>query len=145
MFSPSLVSCRTYWITGCGSPRYGVCARLDNVDDNALAYLSRVLPYLTLCGITYYDIRVKNKWQARMQSWHTLDEVLLRLCGGRARSVQVMVDPTADIPSWETLPYSCEDDLSKEMLPRCAAGGLTEQHCRDGGRPKACKLHNSRR
>ena len=121
-------------------------ARLDNVDDNVLAYLSRVLPYLTLCGLKHYDIRVKNSWLASTQAWHALDESLLRLCGGEAMSVLVMVDPTADVPSWEMLPYECEDDFCKVMLPRCTASNVFESCSGSKRSPgQECRLHDPRR
>lgn len=119
-------------------------ATIDDASNNAIAYLAYILPCLAPCGLTLIVIQIKKNWSADKHTWQTLDDAIVALAQSTFFHVVIRIDPYADIPSWEMLPYSCEDDLSKEMLPRCAAGGLTEQYCH-GGRSKACKLHSSRR
>ena len=126
------------------SLQYGLCANLDNADDNALAYVAHILPYAASCNLTAVQIQVKRNWLANTNTWHTVDDALLSLAQSALFRVVVAVDPSAEVPSLEDLPYECTDDLCKEVLPRCVARGHIRMYC-EKSVDLNCRLHDSRR
>ena len=118
-------------------------AKVDNADDATLTYLARLLPYLVWCHLKVVRIQVKSEWSASTPTWHIVDEAILQLNQGSVSPrVVAMVDRTADVPSWTTLPYECEDEFSRQMLPGCAAKGAV-LWCYDAS--KRCRLHDPTR
>lgn len=117
-------------------------AELDDADDDALVYLSHILPCLATCGITVVVIGVKNQWSASLQTWQKVDGAILLLSRGTISRVILLVYPYADVPSWKTLPYECMNEVSKQVLPKCAATELNEL-C--NGKSEWCRLHDRRR
>lgn len=115
-------------------------AELDNADDDALVYLASVLPCLETCGLRVVCITVKSQWFASSQMWQVVDDAILRLSRGTVSRVYLTVHRDADVPSWETLPYECEDGACKQMLPKCTDAGLILR-C-DG---QECRLHDPQR
>ena len=83
---------------------------------------------------------IKNKRSANIQPWRTVDNSIMQLAKHTVLRVFVRVDSDADVPSWETLPYLCEDDFCKHMLPGCAAKGLISWCSR-----QRCRLHDPER
>ena len=96
------------------------------------------------CNLTLIKIEVKRNWPASTEMLQKVDDALLSLGQGSVSRVVVIVDPDADVPSWEDLLYECEDDLCKELLPRCVAGGLIRMYCEKSVHP-GCRLHDPRR
>ena len=66
-----------------------------------------------------------------------VDDALLVLGQGSVSRVVVMVDSSADVPSWKVLPYECQDDFNKSMLPACVAAGLIQW-----SNDTECRLHD---
>ena len=112
-------------------------AHLDNADNNALDYLSRVLLCLTPCGISRIDIWVKDRWSASTPMWHTIDDALLSLSNATVSRVHIGAGRDADVPSWRRLPYGCENEFYSQMLPQCTAREVVAL-CIDD----SCKLHS---
>ena len=106
-----------------------------------MAYLARILPCMASCNLTIIQIQVKKSWSASTKSWQMVDDALSSLNHSTVSQVVLVVDPDADVPSWEDLPYGCEDDLCKEVLPRCVAGGLICMYCEKSADP-GCRLHD---
>ena len=52
----------------------------------------------------------------------------------------VRVHLDANVPSWEDLPYECQDDFCKSMLPACVAAGIIQW-----SNDEECRLHDSQR
>lgn len=116
--------------------------KLENTDDNALAYLAHILPCMSSCNLTSIVIPVEKSWSASTETCQMADDALLLLAQSTVSKVLFMVDPDADVPSWGALPYECEDDLCKKVLPRCVAGGVIRLFCREW---PVCRLHNPER
>lgn len=96
---------------------------LDDADDAALAYLSQILPYLSSCGLSHIQIRVKNSWSAALETWHTLDKAILQLIQGTVRTILVYAETDARLATWEIFPFKCINEFCQQMLPRCSANG----------------------
>lgn len=119
--------------------------KLDDATDDALAYLCHILPSLMPCGFILFDIRVKKNWFASTQTWRILDEALLKVRTSKSESIYLLIDLEAEIPSWQALPYECENDFYKQMLPKCAAEGVLSLWSCDKSESQVCRVHKSRR
>lgn len=117
---------------------HGVCAELENADEDALLYLARALSYLATWGLSVVRITVKNQWYASLRTWRIVDEAIQRF--SPAFGFALMVHRSVDVPSWEMLPYVCLDEACKQMLPKTTAAGLI-MRCYD----QRCRLHGSER
>ena len=121
--------------------KYCVCAVLDDLDDDALIFLTRVLPCLANCGLATVCIAVWRKWSANSQIWQIVDDTILHLSQGKV-SVALVVHPNTYPPSWDMLPYECLDDFCEQVLPKCAAKGIIVWTCNTS---ENCRLHKAGR
>ena len=131
---------KAHYSTDSKPVQYGLWVELDKADDSALIYLARVLLCMASCNLTLVRIQVKYSWSASTQTWKTIDEVLLQLGQHTLRRISLLIHPSVDVPSWEVLPYECEDHFIQQVLPKCVTAGII-----DWAKPQHCRLHNPQR
>ena len=107
--------------------------------DNALLYLSRVLPYLAPCRLYDITIRFPNDWPQSSTTWQTLDRAISKLQQGFALNIQISIK-VKKVPPWEVLPFTCIRSFGQQMLPACIAQGAMIM-CNS----QRCGLHDGQR
>lgn len=136
-----LRSCWFHWSSDTNPVKYGIWIELDHAEDDALAYLTHILPSLATCSVGLISIQVKKSWTASRRRWQTLDHVILTLSQSTGCGVLMGISPDVRAPSWKTLPYECQDDLCEQFLPACAAKGIVRLYCEHSD---TCRFHDRR-